>query len=68
MDKKINALVDKRKEWGREDSLLIEVDGGVKVDSLKTLAALGVDLVVVGSGVFNARPVRENLRALKEQL
>ena len=68
MDKKINALVGKRKEWGREDSLLIEVDGGVKVDSLKSLAAIGVDLVVVGSGVFNAKPVRENLRALKEQL
>ena len=68
MDKKIEALVRKRNEFGRDKDLLIEVDGGVKVDSLRSLAALGVDLAVVGSGVFNNRPIRQNLRALKEQL
>ena len=68
MNRKIEALVRKRSEFGREKDLLIEVDGGVKSDSLKSLASLGVDLVVVGSGVFNSRPVRENLRILKEKL
>ncbi len=68
MNRKIEALVRKRREFGREEDLLIEVDGGVKVGSLSSLSALGVDLAVVGSGVFNDRPVRENLIALKEQL
>ena len=53
---------------GREKDLLIEVDGGVKLESLKALAEFGVNLAVVGSGVFNDNPVGENLRALKEQL
>ena len=68
MLKKIEHLVRKRKHWSREDSLLIEVDGGIKKASLKNLAKIGVDLAVVGSGVFNAGPTNENLRMLLEEL
>ena len=68
MDRKIEALVQKRSKFGRDKDLLIEVDGGVKLDSLTSLAALGVDLAVVGSGVFNHRSTKQNLRDLKGQL
>ena len=68
MNKKIENLVTKRNQLNRNKDLIIEVDGGVKAESLGSLKALGVDLAVVGSGVFNNMPVRANLKALKEQL
>ena len=37
---------------------MIEVDGGVKKGSIKKLADIGVDLAVVGSGVFNTDSTR----------
>lgn len=68
MKKKIEKLVERRRQWGRQNDLMIEVDGGVKAAALKSLAAMGVDLAVVGSGVFNSNLTSENLRILKESL
>jgi ribulose-phosphate 3-epimerase len=47
---------------------LIEVDGGVNQTTVGEVYLAGADVAVVGSALFNDKPVRENLRALKEVL
>jgi ribulose-phosphate 3-epimerase len=46
--------------------VLIQVDGGVQVDTIRDLVAAGADVLVSGSGIFNERPVAENVRRLRE--
>jgi ribulose-phosphate 3-epimerase len=46
--------------------VLIQVDGGVATDTVSDIAAAGADVLVSGSGLFNDRPVAENLRRLRE--
>jgi ribulose-phosphate 3-epimerase len=45
---------------------LIQVDGGVHVDTIGALAAAGADVLVSGSGLFNDKPIVENVRRLRE--
>lgn len=60
--RRLRALVEER---GLPVS--IEMDGGIKPGNLDQVAAAGVDVAVVGSGVFAAdRPV-ETLAALRRQ-
>ena len=47
---------------------LIEVDGGVSLDTVDEIVAAGADILVSGSGVFNDRPLAENVRQLKERM
>ncbi len=60
VEEKIQKLV----RWRKGHSYLIEVDGGIKREHLPRLAAMGVDLAVVGSAVFNQNPVLDNLKGL----
>ena len=46
--------------------VLIQVDGGVATDTVDDIVAAGADVLVSGSGLFNNRPVAENLRQLRE--
>jgi ribulose-phosphate 3-epimerase len=46
--------------------VLIQVDGGVQLDTIGDLVAAGADVFVSGSGIFNDRPLAENVRRLKE--
>ena len=46
--------------------VLIQVDGGVATDTVGDIAAAGADVLVSGSGLFNGKPVAENVRRLKE--
>jgi ribulose-phosphate 3-epimerase len=49
----VRTLVDAARErTGRE--ILLEVDGGVKVDNIGAIAAAGADTFVAGSAVFGA--------------
>jgi ribulose-phosphate 3-epimerase len=50
----------------QELDVLIQVDGGVQVDTIRDLVAAGADVLVSGSGIFNERPVAENVRRLRE--
>ncbi len=60
--RRLRALVDER-----ELPVSIEMDGGIKPGNLDEVAAAGVDVAVVGSGVFAAdRPV-ETLVTLRRQ-
>jgi ribulose-phosphate 3-epimerase len=47
---------------------LIEVDGGVNQATVGEVYLAGADVAVAGSALFNDKPVRENLKALKEVL
>ena len=47
---------------------LIEVDGGVKLDTIGELAENGVDVFVSGSGLFNQDPIADNVRQMREIL
>jgi ribulose-phosphate 3-epimerase len=57
------ALAD---DSGRE--ILIEVDGGVKIDNIKKVAAAGADIIVAGSAVFGAADPRAAIRAFNNAL
>jgi ribulose-phosphate 3-epimerase len=48
--------------------VLIEVDGGVQLDTIDEIVAAGADVLVSGSGIFNDRPIAENVRKLKERM
>jgi ribulose-phosphate 3-epimerase len=47
---------------------LIEVDGGVNRATVAEVYRAGADVVVAGSALFNDKPVKENLKELKEVL
>lgn len=47
---------------------LIEVDGGVNRATVAEVYRAGADVAVAGSALFNDKPVKENLKALKEVL
>jgi len=59
-----------RRETGR--TILVEVDGGVKVDNIRAVSEAGADTFVAGSAVFGARDADGGYRGvigrLREQL
>jgi ribulose-phosphate 3-epimerase len=50
----------------QELNVLIQVDGGVSFDTVGDIVAAGADVLVSGSGIFNDKPLAENVRRLKE--
>ncbi len=61
--RRLRQLIDEQ-----ELDVLIEVDGGVHLDTIDDLVAAGADVLVSGSGIFNDRPLAENVRKLKERM
>ena len=49
-------------------NVLLQVDGGVQLDTVDDLVEAGVDVFVSGSGIFNNNDIFENVRKLKERL
>lgn len=45
---------------------LIEVDGVVHFDTIGDLVSAGADVFVSGSGIFNERPVADNVRKFRD--
>ena len=63
----VRAKVDAyRAETGRE--ILVEIDGGVKVDNIAEIARAGADTFVAGSAVFGARDADGGYRGVLKQL
>ncbi len=62
--KKINRI----KEFAgvRERALLIEVDGGIKAETIAEAEAAGVDIFVAGSAVFKSDNYADNIEELKK--
>ena len=49
---------------GRE--ILLEVDGGVKVDNIGAIAKAGADTFVAGSAIFGAKDYRATIAAMRD--
>ena len=59
----LRSLIDRR---GRD--LELEVDGGIKVDNIRTLAQAGADVFVSGSGIFSSSDYGKMIRAMREEI
>ncbi|MEO5765314.1 MAG: ribulose-phosphate 3-epimerase [Casimicrobiaceae bacterium] len=60
-------LVDMaRQRTGRE--ILLEVDGGVKVDNIGAIAAAGADTFVAGSAIFGKPDYRSTIAAMRAEV
>jgi ribulose-phosphate 3-epimerase len=46
--------------------ILLEVDGGVKVDNIGAIAAAGADTFVAGSAIFGSRDYKATIEAMKK--
>lgn len=69
--KYIEAMDSKIKEMRRiiderQLDILIEVDGGIKLDNARKVLELGADILVSGSGIFGAENIVERIKAFKE--
>lgn len=60
---KLRDMVEKRNL-----STLIEADGGIKLDNYKEIAQCGLDIIVVGSGIFEAEDIAERTRMFKSNV
>mgnify|MGYP001163255160 CR=1 FL=1 len=49
----------------RNLNILIEADGGIKLDNFKEIVACGLDIIVVGSGIFDADDIVERTKMFK---
>ncbi len=63
---KIKALRSMIRERG--GSTLIQIDGGVNVDTIATIAAAGVDVFVAGSALFGSSNYADTIKALRGQI
>ena len=61
--KQAKKLID---ATGRD--VILEIDGGVKIDNVAQIAAAGVDAFVAGSAVFNTPDYAKTIAALRAQL
>jgi ribulose-phosphate 3-epimerase len=59
----VRELIDRS---GRE--VRLEVDGGVKVDNIRAIAAAGADTFVAGSAIFGAQDYRATIAAMREEI
>ena len=69
----IRASLDKLKEArelikksGRE--IRLEIDGGVKVDNIREIAAAGADTFVAGSAIFSTKDYVATIKKMREEL
>jgi ribulose-phosphate 3-epimerase len=60
---KVRRLAELRAERGLE--FLIEIDGGIKADTAAQAVAAGVDVLVAGSAIFNAKDYRAAIESLR---
>lgn len=48
--------------------VLLEVDGGVKVDNARSVAEAGADILVAGSAVFGTKDYKKTIKAFRDAL
>jgi ribulose-phosphate 3-epimerase len=49
-------------------NIQLEVDGGVTVDNIRSIAQAGADTFVAGSAIFNTDDYARTIAAMREQL
>jgi ribulose-phosphate 3-epimerase len=57
----VRKLIDQRKL-----SILVEVDGGIKVDNIDRVVTAGGEVIVSGSGIFKTPNYAETIRRMRE--
>jgi len=55
-----------RAETGRE--IRLEIDGGVKVDNIRSIAAAGADAFVAGSAIFSTKDYASTISAMRAEI
>jgi ribulose-phosphate 3-epimerase len=63
---KLKLVRDKIDASGQE--IRLEVDGGVKVDNIGTIAAAGADAFVAGSAIFNSGDYAKTITEMRRQI
>ena len=61
--KKTRKLIDEKSL-----DIIVEVDGGIKLDNIEEIVELGVDLVVVGSDIFSSPDIESRTKEFKEKI
>jgi len=64
--KKIAAVRQMIDTSGRE--IMLEVDGGIKVDNIAEVASAGADTFVAGSAIFGKPDYKSTIEAMRKQL
>ncbi|MEZ4846422.1 MAG: ribulose-phosphate 3-epimerase [Bdellovibrionota bacterium] len=64
MKKKIQSV--KKKIERENPNILLEIDGGVNVENIGELSALGVDVFVAGSAVFGSKDYHQTITTMKK--
>ena len=70
IDYSLDKIKDVKKmaiEAGNEN-LLIQVDGGVGANNIKSVIEAGANVVVAGSAVFKEDKIEENIKVLRESI
>jgi ribulose-phosphate 3-epimerase len=65
--KQVRARIDAHVAAGGQP-ILLEVDGGVKVDNIAQIAAAGADTFVAGSAIFNALDYKAVIDQMRDEL
>jgi len=65
--KAARALID---TWHRDTgkTVLLEIDGGVKVDNIGAIAAAGADTFVAGSAIFGSSDYKATIAAMRNAI
>lgn len=65
----LNKIKEARKIIDNADhEIILEIDGGVKVDNIAEIAAAGVDAFVAGSAIFSTDDYAQTIIALRNQI
>ena len=46
----------------------LEIDGGVKIDNIQSIARAGADTFVAGSAIFGSKDYAQTIRAMQAQI
>jgi ribulose-phosphate 3-epimerase len=68
--KKLTAARARIDAWQRASgkTILLEIDGGVKVDNIGRIAAAGADTFVAGSAVFGSKDYAATIAAMRREI
>jgi ribulose-phosphate 3-epimerase len=67
---KLKAARARIDAWTRAtgQEILLEIDGGVKVDNIGAIAAAGADTFVAGSAIFGSKDYRATIEAMRREI
>jgi ribulose-phosphate 3-epimerase len=61
--RRIDAL-----ETSQDQSVRLEVDGGIKIDNIRAVAAAGADIFVAGSAIFGSDDYQATIAAMRSEI